>query len=181
MRRRGFIKNEKAPIIAIIPVVIIFIGAFVYFVSGVSSTFASIKKYQYSGSINQLITGLRRYASNNPDVTFKITDTTGNRTNGYGIYMEVKMIKDRHHFEYSLMCEKNDDSGMPDATKVELVFAYDSTSNSGGYKKRAHGIKVLIDNFDTDFLVGLKNNQNIKLSPIQPTFLDLLKHWWNGD
>ena len=172
---------KKAAIAGLIFGVLVFIGAFVYFVSGVSETSAPIKKYQYSGSINQLINGLRRYASANPNMTFKVTDITGSRTNGYAIYTDIKMIKDQHHFEYSLKCEKNSEDSAPAITKAELVFAYDSTSNTGGYGAGAQGIKVIIDNFDNDFLVGLKNNQNIKLTPIQPTFLDPLKHWWSGD
>jgi hypothetical protein len=163
---------KKAAIAGFIFGVLVLIGAFVYFVSGVSATIAPIKKYQYSGSIDQLINGLRRYASANPDMTFKVTDITGDRFNGYATYMDIKMIKDRHHFEYSLKCEKKNQDNAPATTKAELVFAYDSTSNSGGYGAGALGIKVLIDNFDKDFLVGLKNNQNITLSPIKPTFLD---------
>jgi hypothetical protein len=156
---------KKASIASVVLVVIMLIGAFVYFVTRVSGTSASIKKYRYSGSINQLITGLRKYASDNPDMTFKITDTTGTRTDGYDIYMDIKMIKDKHHLEYSLMCEKSNDNSEPAATKVELVLAYDATNNSGGYRMGARGIKPLVDNFDTDFLVGLQNSQNIKLSP----------------
>jgi hypothetical protein len=114
-------------------------------------------------------------------MSFEITDTTGNSINDYAIYMDVKMIKDRHHFEYTLKCEKNNDNSEPATTKIELVFAYDATNNSGGYQASAPGVKVIVSNFDTDFLVGLKNSQNITLSPIQPALLDPLKLWWDGD
>jgi hypothetical protein len=172
---------KKGTIVALILVFVIFFGAFVYFVTGVSATGAPIKKYQFFGTINQLLTGLQKYASNNPDMTFKITDTTGNQTNGYAIYMEIKMLRDEHHIQYTLKCEKNTDNSNDVETKVELVFAYDATFISGGYQKNARGVKVLVDYFDTDFLVGLENNQHIKLITLKPTFFDPLKHFWNGD
>jgi len=170
---------EKTTILVGILAFIIVIGAFVYFVSGVSATIPPIKKYQYMGSMNRLITGLGNYASKTPDMTFKITDTAGNRGDGYAIYMNVKMIKDRHQFEYHLKCEENDSK--PTITKTALVFAYDATNNSGGYGMSATGINVLIENFDNDFLPRLKTSQNIELSAVKPTFLDPLKHVWNGD
>jgi hypothetical protein len=171
----------KKAVVGIILVVIIFIGAFVYFVSGVSGASAPIKKYWYSGNIGQLIAGLRKYTSNSPDMTFKVTDTVGWPAEGYAIYMNIKTMYDGHHIEYSLECEKNNDNGDPNTTKIELVVAYDATTLTGGYRDKAAGIRAIIKNFDENFLVGLQKSQNIKLTVIKPTFPDPLKHAWNGE
>ena len=172
---------KRATILVSILAFIIVIGGFVYFVAGVSATSAPIKKYQYSGSMSQLITGLRKYASNNPAISFRITDTTGSRADGYAIYTAIEATKNLHQLEYHLRCEESDNNSEATTTKIALVFAYDATNNSGGYQKNGRGVNVLVDRFDEDFLPGLKKSQNIKLSPIQPTFLDPLKHLWNGD
>ena len=164
-------------IIAVILGILAFIGAFVYFVSGVSGTAAPIKKYQCSVNVDQFIKGLRKYTADHPDMTFNVTDTVGSQANGYAYYSDITMIKDGLHLEYSL--EFENEVGM--TSKVELVSALDLTNLSGGYRSGAHGIVVLVSYFDSNFLLGFQKSQNIQLSPIKPTFLDPLKHWWTGD
>jgi hypothetical protein len=87
------------------------------------------------------------------------------------------MIKDRHQLEYTLKCENEDTL----TSKVALIFAYDSTTLSGGYGNKATGIGVLIKHFDENFLTSFQKSQNIKLTTIRPTFLDPLQHIWNGE
>lgn len=69
-----------------------FIAIFIYFVTGVSSVSPPIKKYQYFGSVNQLISGFEKYSSNHSALTFKITDTVGVFENGYAYYLTIKMM-----------------------------------------------------------------------------------------
>ena len=73
-------------IIPISSALICFIAIFIYFAAGVSSTYPPIRQYEYLGTTNQFIDGIRKYASTNSDAAFKITDTTGNKKNGYAIY-----------------------------------------------------------------------------------------------
>lgn len=84
----------------------IFIGTCIYFVAGVSSTYHPIKKYQFSGSVVQLLSGLKSYSATNSNVSFRITDTTGSKENGYGIYMDVDVKSSQGDILYNLECEK---------------------------------------------------------------------------
>lgn len=154
---------KKGIIIAVIAALVI--GGFIYFVAGVSSVTPPIKKYQYLGSVNQLLSGIQGYASTNPNVTFKITDTVGSRSNGYGIYMTIGMKKNGHDITYRLMCEGDDNNSIV-KTKVHLILAFDETAKTGGYQLNGKGIKPLVDDFETDFLVGLKNKQNLQIIPL---------------
>jgi len=153
---------KKAIIITIALALIGFISIFVYFVSGVSSTYPPIKQYIYSGTTDQLIVGIRKYTSTNLGVTFTITDTTGNKENGYATYMNIET----KNVEYSLKCEEQNSDGNLSKTIVSLVFAYDRAKNVGGYSKQAKGIGALTDKFDLNVLKPLKDNQNIQINPL---------------
>ncbi len=155
---------KKGIIIAVIAALVI--GGFIYFVAGVSSVSPPIKQYQYLGTVNQLLSGIQGYASTNPDVNFKITDTVGSRDTGYGIYMDVAIKKNGHDITYHLMCEKNEDNSTIVKTEIHLVLAFDETDKTGGYQLNGKGVKPLVDSFDTGFLVELRNKQNINITPL---------------
>lgn len=153
---------KKGIIIAVI--VALVIGGFIYFVAGVSSTSAPIKRYEYSGSINQFVTAIKNYASTNPNVSVKITDTVGDRKADYGIYISIDMKINKDSISYNLECEKSD--GATNKTTIQLVEAYNKTRITGGYIKDAKGVKPLVDDFESDFLTPLKNKQNINVIPL---------------
>ena len=156
---------RKTVIIVFLLAVLIVIGFFIYFVAGVSSTYPPIKKYEYAGTINQLTTNIRNYASVNSDVSFKITDKVGSPQNGYATYGTIKTKGHGSDIEYSIKCEESN-SGNLIKTTISLVEAYDITRNVGGYSKEAKGIEPLVNNFDVNFLTPLRNSQNIKITPL---------------
>lgn len=133
--------------ISIIGLVII-IGFFVYFVSGLSSTYPPIRKYEYKGSLNQLVTSIREYTLTNADVKFKITDTVGNKENGYAIYLNIETKTNQDSIEYGLKCEEYNSKGNPNLTIISLVEAYNKTQNTGGYSKKAKGVDGLVNEFE---------------------------------
>lgn len=153
---------RKTILITIGVALIVFIAIFLYFVTGVSSTYAPIKQYEYSGTTDQLITVIRKYASTNSGITFEITDTTGNKKNGYATYMSIEA----KNIEYSLKCEEQNSDSNLSKTIVSLVGAYDKSRNIGGYSTEAKGISGMIDKFDLNILKPLRNSQNIKITPL---------------
>ena len=142
------------------------IGCFIYFVSGISSTYPPIRKYEYQGSFNQLITGIRNYTLRNADVTFNITDTVGNKDNGYAIYLNIETKINQDSIEYDLKCEDYNSNGIPNLTLISLIEAYNKTQNIGGYSKKAKGIDGLVNEFELNVLGFLKDNQKLHITPL---------------
>lgn len=134
-----------------------FIAIFIYFVSGVSATYPPIKEYNYSGTTSQFISIFRQYAETNSNLIFKVTDTTGNATNGHAIYLEIEMS----NVEYTLKCieDKSDTRN----TAIWLVGAIDKSRNVGGYSKEAEGVEALVDVFDKDILASLKAKMGMEI------------------
>jgi hypothetical protein len=156
-------------IIYIIPglIVIGFIGTCIYFVAGVSSTFPPIKKYQFSGSVNQLLSGIKEYTSIDRNVTLKITDTTGNERNGYAIYMDVEVKGLTGDILYGLKCGKSNDDGEPATTLIQLISAFNAKDYKiGGYGIKGIGVKNMVKDFDTGFLVELQKKQKMSINPL---------------
>lgn len=151
-------------LVTIITVVVIIIGYCVYFTAGISSTYPAIRKYEYAGNFNQLIIGIRNYTSTDSAVKLKITDTTGNKNNGYATYLNIKMKVNQDSVEYGLKCEEHISDGK---TILSLVEAYNKTRITGGYSKEAKGVEPLVSNFEANFLKPLRNSQNIKITPLE--------------
>lgn len=156
---------QKRTIIILGLILLSFVGVWIYFAAGVSSVHSPIKKYEYLGSFDQLISGIQKYSSANPDVNYKITDTVGNRDNGYTIYMTIEMRSNRRNIMYELKCEKMKSKGEPATTEIKLVGAHDMINKTTGYKIDDTGVKELVNYFDADFLVPLKTSQNININP----------------
>jgi hypothetical protein len=148
------IKMSKTKIIIPISIIglAIIIGFFVYFVSGVSSTYPPIRKYEYNGSLNRFIIGIRKYALTNTNVKFKITDTVGDKDKGYAIYLEIETKTNQDSIEYDLKCEENNSKGNPNLTIISLVEAYNKTQNIGGYSKKAKGVDSVANEFELNIL-----------------------------
>jgi hypothetical protein len=134
------------------------IGGFVYFVSGVSSTFPPIKQYEFNGNVKQLITGIKSFVSRNSSMKFYLTDTTGNENNGYAYYATLRI---NDSLEYNLKFEDQDDNILK--IDVALIFAYNNINNKGGYSDKAQGIGSIINNFNNCFIKPLSTQQNIQI------------------
>ena len=152
---------KKIFIITICLVPLCLIAFFIYFVTGVSYTSPPIRQYEYLGTTNQLIDGFRKYASTNSDVAFKITDTTGSKKFGYAIYMRIET----KNIEYHLKCKEQYADGNLSKITISLGSAIDKARNIG-YSKGAKGIDAIVDNFDSNVLKPLKNNQHIQINPL---------------
>lgn len=154
-------KKELLIVVVTITFLIGFIAIFIYFVTGVSATYPPIRKYSYSGTPDELIGGLRKYSSSIPDVTFKVTDTTGDVNNNCAFYVSIAV----RNVEFTLKCEEHysNDEGN---TLVMLVGIYDRIRNVGGYSRDAEEIDVLVDRFLTDVLTPLKTEIGIELYPL---------------
>jgi hypothetical protein len=151
--------NNKKITLILFPIFLIgFIAAFIYFVTGITATSPPIKEYGYSGTAKHLISSFQQYAVTNPELTLRITDTTGNVNNGYAIFMTVEV----KNMEFSLKVEE-DNSSIKYKTTIKLVLAYDKSHNVGGYSKDAEGVDDLVDIFDREILVPLKSNMRIEV------------------
>jgi hypothetical protein len=158
-------KTKLIILIASILGFVIIIGCFIHFVTGVSSTYPPIRKYEYIGDYNQFIYNIRKYTSTKSAVKFKVTDTVGSKDNGYAIYLELETIVNQDSIQYGLKCEEY--QGNKGKTIISLVEAYNKTKNTGGYSKNAKGVNPLVSNFDTNFLTPLKNSQNVQITPFE--------------
>ena len=153
--------NIKKITLILFPIFLIgFIGAFIYFVTGITSTSPPIKEYGYSGSPDYLISSFQKYVVINRDLTLRITDTTGNANNGYAIFMTLEM----KYIEYGLKFEE-DNSSDKSKTTIKLVSAYDKSRNVGGYSKDAEGVDQLVDIFEMSILSPFKAKMGIKIFP----------------
>ncbi|MDB4922229.1 MAG: hypothetical protein JWQ54_4212 [Mucilaginibacter sp.] len=131
------------------------VGTCIYFVGNISATLPPIKEYEYRGDVNQLITKMKLFASTRPHLIFSIGEILGNKTSGYAYDITIKMKDKSHDLLYELKFEDTD--GIRPTTKLLLIGAHDLTNNTGGYGLKAIGMKLLLDNFDSDFLIQLKN------------------------
>ena len=143
------------------------IGTCIYFVAGVSSTFPPIKEYEFSGSVDQLLAGIREYTILNPNAKLTITDTTGGKENGYGIYMDVELKKDTSLLLYNLECEKIDQNNNPPKTLIKLIGAFNKHNYKvGGYGIKGIGVKGMIDDFEIEFLMRLKRQKHMTINAL---------------
>ena len=142
------------------------IGLLIYFGASISSTYPPIKKYEYPSTFSQLISAIHNYASIDSAITFKITDTTGYKEDGYAIYLDIETKINRSNIEYDIKCEEHNSNDNLYKTEISLVGAIDKTLIIGGYSKDAKGIKPLVDEFDLNVIKPLNDNQNIKIIPL---------------
>lgn len=154
-------------ILVIVGIAIIsFIGACIYFAAGVSYTYPPIKRYHFSGNITRLLSGIKEYTVINRNVSLNITDTTGNKKNGYKIYMDIAIQGINGDLVYSLNCEKINSNGKPADTRIQLIGVFNKKNyHIGGYSVKGIGVKEMVNNFDTGFLTGLRKKQNISIQP----------------
>ncbi|WP_428330298.1 hypothetical protein [Mucilaginibacter sp.] len=151
--------------IILITVTLVFIGliiVFIRFVTGVTSISEPIRQYKYSGSLNQLVSCIKKYTLTDQNVSFEITDTTGNIKNGYAVYITIYLKDDLHNIEYGLKCKENNSNSGSINTIIKLVKAYDKSNNTGGYYIDGKGVKPLVNTFEVNFLVPLRNTQKLK-------------------
>ena len=153
---------RKTLIIIIGLAIVSVVGVFVYFVAGISAVYPPIKKYQFTGSVDQLLSGIRHYTSTNPNVTLKITDTTGNMTNGYAFYMDVEIKESKRVLLYNLKCEKDGDDGSK--TLIDLIGVFNERDyKTGGYSIKGIEVNNMANDFENNFLPSLKKEERMSI------------------
>lgn len=156
--------KRKTIILLIVGILIaVVVGAFIYFVSGVSAVSDPIKKYKYTGDVDKFITTLKKYNLAHKNITLELTDTIGSkRSDYYAVYMTVGMKKNSDSITYRIMCEKENGK-----SEVHLILAFDETTKTGGYRANAKGVQPLVDYFDSYFLTPMEKSEALKITPQQ--------------
>jgi hypothetical protein len=134
---------------------IIFMAA-IYFAVGISSVYDPIKKYEYHGSVNQLIMKINFYSLNNHNVVLEFEDTTGDIQTGYAYYYDVTLKANGDIFNYDL---KFEDVAHQDQSEISLVGAHDPIHKLGGYRIKDTGVKQLLYFFENNFIDSLNDLQ----------------------
>ncbi len=145
-------------IIAAVALFIIF-SLVIYFGVGISSVYTPLKKYEYYGSIKQLMQKIDLYISNNHEVSIKPGDTVGNNSNGYAYYYTIQMNVEKNNIEYDVRFENKTSSDFNN-TQISLIGAHDYGNKIGGYRINDNGVKNLVYTFDNNFISRLNEKQN---------------------
>ena len=120
-----------------------------------------MKIYEYSGSLNQLISGLK----DNPDITIKNKETVGSSENGYATYMTV-VIKYRMYFiSYEFRLEEEKKRGKGYVQLVKLLSVGKRTDLTTEELKDAGADVYLEDDYEPILLDTFKK-QGISLLAI---------------
>jgi hypothetical protein len=158
------VKKSKIFIIVVIFLLIV-VAAAIFFVGGISSVYDPIKKYEYHGSVEQLIQKINSYTSINHDILFEVEDTVGDIKNGLAFHYTVVIRANGNTSNYDLKVEEIDKVDH-NKSEISLVGAHDPTNKLGGYRPGDQGIKQLINIFENNFIRGLNNSQNMDIKAI---------------
>jgi hypothetical protein len=157
-------KLQKMRIKDIAPIsiaLLIVVGIFIYFVSGISYVYPDIKQYEFNEGMKQFKNKLVMFTSQNKKVSFSINDTTGNKNDGYAYYYTVNFDNN----EYDLKCEEKEFQNSI-KTEISIVGAHNFKKRLGGYRIGDDGVKNLVNVFDEEIIKGLNVNQNTVIVPI---------------
>ena len=154
----------KKTIIIALPLALM-LGGFLYVVSRISPGHSGIKRYSYSGGVEEFISHLKNFSKKNSGTSIAITDTTGNVKTNYTVYIDIELKNSKSDLLYGIACTKTEDSNNK-SVLIELVMAYDKIHNSGGYNKKAKGVEPLVNNFDSNFLTRLKHDENMNVASL---------------
>jgi len=134
---------------------VLFIGACVYFVAGITAVSPPIKTYVYRKSITALKDGLKKIAISNKDLSYHAGDITGDANIGYRYYINVYIKQANRDLQYTIFYDKTDYWFKKNTTQISLVMAYDRTNDLGGYSLKANGIDSLIKIFEQEIITNL--------------------------
>jgi hypothetical protein len=135
-------------------ILLTFIGGCLYFVAGVSAVSPPIKSYEYNKSVNQLKAGLDNLTAGDRSITYRFTDTTGDKEVGYRYYADITLINQSDSLEYHIFYDKTDYWFKKNKTIIGLVLAFDATHLKGGYSYNADS-EPLINIFEKRILSKL--------------------------
>ncbi|RZK39954.1 MAG: hypothetical protein EOO90_16960 [Pedobacter sp.] len=143
-------------IIIYIFIILIALGTVVYFLGGISRQTTPIRRYEYQGSVKELVLDISRYTKLRPNVKYFITDTIGDIKEDYAIRVSLELIANNDDtLEFDLKIEPKDKL-VSTRTNVYLTKAYNKTNISGGYQAKSEGVKTLVDFFNSDFVHNIR-------------------------
>lgn len=145
---------KKAIIIIISLVLIGFVGKCLYKVACISCTPSAIKKYEYSGGINQIELKFKKFAMLNSDVNLKISyRDSSDKTNESARDMMIELKNNSKDVVYHIAYIQR----KPDKfTSVYLDDVYDKIHKSGGNDIDSSSVKSIFDDFKENFLPRLE-------------------------
>ncbi len=159
---------KKILLTAVILSLVTVVAVFIYFISGISSTYQPIEKYQYFGNFSQFSENMNKLSSTNNDIFFKIKDTTGDNQTASTFYVEIEIRNNKNYFQYDLKFEQaNLDNQLNTYKIIKLICVFDKSKNIGGYSKDFKGYERIMDAFDSSILRPLNinyANQGLKVS-----------------
>jgi hypothetical protein len=156
--------KTKIPVIVVSVInSILLIGSIISFVSCGNTPPPPIKRYEYAGDYNQLISKINQFCAGRRDLKFEVTDKIVDQNNRYGIYAIVTTITAGDSVEYGLKFES--DPSKTHSTIISTVKAHNNTPKLAGYANQARLIKHPPGEFNSKFLVALQKEQRIKLTP----------------
>jgi hypothetical protein len=129
------------------------IGAWVYFVSGISATYPPIREYDYPKSFSRFKKSMDQLVLTDKKLSYKIT-----AANGSNHYLTLKLTTDSNDFEYNIVYRKTDYWIKKDITEIGLVGAFDKNKIIGGYHYKDRGVKRLVEVFEKEFIDRLSKN-----------------------
>ena len=155
-------KKTTYIVIALFAIVaMVFAGRCVYQVLSISSTVPAIKEYNFNGHFLMLDKAFKNLVFSHPEMRFAVTDTVGNSEIGFGYEFTIYTKSEMKDFEYNLKFYED-----KPLSKLEIIGAFNITDTIGGYGIKANGMTKLLSKFDSDILIPLEKQQNIKLIPI---------------
>ena len=158
-------KRKNLLFVFIIISILIVAFSAIYFVTGVSSVYEPIKRYQFNGTVSQLVQKTNLYCSSNRNIVFNTEDTVGNQDNGYAFHYTVVINFNGSSTEYDLKLEETSEQKQI-KTIISVVGAHDYSKKLGGYKFEDKGVTDLISNFEYNFINKLNKDQNTSISSI---------------
>ena len=138
------------------------VGIAIYFVAGVSTTYPPIRKYEFSGNINQFINEIDKNGRIDSSLKITVVDTVGNAQNSNAIYFDIELKTSKDDILYGIKCEENTSNNLNN-TLINLVEAYDKKLNTGGYSKEAKDVGQLLDKFELIVLKPLIDDRKLKI------------------
>jgi len=137
----------------------LFFGLFAYFVGGITATVDPIKSYRYSLTRDELKQRLIETIKANPNLTFKLTDSTGTDRNDLHYHADIFVKVETERYEFHIKFNKENtfwDNNVK--SEISLGAAFDFGYKTGGYVKEAPGVDRLIEIFEREIIKKLGEN-----------------------
>lgn len=130
----------------------------------ISCTNPHIKDYEAVGNTRKFEIALGNLTRDHRYLTYKMTDTVGDKDVGFAYYIDLKRINGIDTLLYNIRYEENHQNTLT----VGLVGAFDLSKGTGGYGITANGMADIIKVFDTEILKPLSEEQHITIKQIEP-------------